>query len=75
MGILLPLVTSTPAVPGDEGGESGIVLAAFARKAPGYQQQKDREKQQPRVRSSEVQFLREFGDALRDILLRAEQAP
>lgn len=75
LGILLPLARDCGNGVGgsDEGYYSpgatencvgGIVLAAFARKAF----------TKPAFRADEVRFLREFGEAMRDILVKADRS-
>jgi hypothetical protein len=68
LGILLPLARDCGegvGVPAPEGAKcvGGIVLAAFARKAC----------EEPAFRADEVRFLREFGEAMRDILIKADR--
>jgi len=60
LGILLPLVRDCECEENESMG--GIVLAAFARKACA----------EPALRADEVRFLREFGEALRDIFVKAD---
>ena len=72
LGILLPLIRDNE-IENDEGeveggGEecqSGIVLAAFTRK-------QDREASQP-FTAEEVRCLREFGEAMKDILVKVDR--
>ena len=71
LGILLPLVRDCGRGVGireeaalGERCVGGIVLAAFARKASA----------EPPFRADEVRFLREFGEAMRDILIKADRS-
>jgi hypothetical protein len=69
LGILLPLARDCGegvGVAAAEGAKcvGGIVLAAFARKAC----------EEPAFRADEVRFLREFGEAMRDILIKADRS-
>jgi hypothetical protein len=68
LGILLPLARDCGDGVGMGGENSkcigGIVLAAFARKACS----------EPAFRADEVRFLREFGEAMRDILVKADRS-
>lgn len=59
LGILLPLMRDTT---NEEECMGGIVLAAFARKV-----------NEPKIRADEVRFLREFGEAMKDILVKADR--
>ncbi|KAI5819298.1 hypothetical protein BZA77DRAFT_242155 [Pyronema omphalodes] len=58
-GILLPLMRDTT---NEEECMGGIVLAAFAKKV-----------NEPKIRADEVRFLREFGEAMKDILVKADR--
>ncbi|KAF8541161.1 hypothetical protein BDD12DRAFT_530334 [Trichophaea hybrida] len=62
LGILLPLVRDCEECENEESG-GGVVLAAFARKASGA----------PALRADEVRLLREFGEALKDILVKVDK--
>ncbi|KAA8915004.1 hypothetical protein FN846DRAFT_2794 [Sphaerosporella brunnea] len=68
LGILLPLARDCRDGVGVGGDKAkcigGIVLAAFARKACA----------EPAFRADEVRFLREFGEAMRDILVKADRS-
>lgn len=72
LGVLLPLVRDCGRgvgmgdvdFPKGEKCIGGIVLAAFAKKASA----------EPPFRADEVRFLREFGEAMRDILIRADKS-
>jgi hypothetical protein len=59
LGILLPLMRDTT---NEEECMGGIVLAAFAKKV-----------NEPKIRADEVRFLREFGEAMKDILVKADR--
>lgn len=61
VGILMPLAKDGGAEDAEE-GEGGIVLAAYARGGAGKR----------RFGEREVEFLREFGGAMRDVLVKAD---